>query len=121
MLVTAIYAEGLSAQKTFALRVDAVEDPFVAASEPAEPVDLLRGRPPGVPLPDGLFPNPDGDVLRYDAMLMDGAPLPGWMRIDPATGTVTDAPDAGDAISTGVLITAIDEGGRSAVAAVPSR
>ena len=119
LLVTATGGGGLSAQKTITLSIAAVEDPFVAASEPAEPAGLLRGRPFEVPLPDGLFPNPDGDVLSYAATLADGGALPGWMAIDPASGTVTGAPGPGDAIPAGVLVTATDEGGRSAVGAVP--
>ena len=117
--ITATRAEGLSAQKAFMLSVAAVQDPFVAASAPAEPVDLLRGRPFEVPLPEGLFPNPDRNALSYAATLTDGAPLPGWMAVDPATGRLSGTPGPDDAIPSGVLVRATDEGGRSAVGKVP--
>lgn len=34
-----------------------------------------------------------GDVLTFSAQLANGDPLPGWLKIDPASGALSGAPD----------------------------
>ena len=45
-------------------------------------------------LPAGLFSDPDGDALTYQATLADGQPLPSWLKFNSATGLFTGMPPA---------------------------
>ncbi|WP_207497544.1 putative Ig domain-containing protein [Limimaricola pyoseonensis] len=66
-------------------------------------------------LPAGAFTDVDAaDVLTYSAQLADGSPLPGWLSIDPATGTLSGTPDSAADLS--VVVTATDQAGASVAA-----
>ena len=62
------------------------------------------------------FSDPDvGDTLGYSATLAGGAPLPGWLSIDPVSGVLSGTPDNGDVGAYTVTVTASD-GAASATA-----
>ncbi|WP_236025116.1 DUF4347 domain-containing protein [Arenibaculum pallidiluteum] len=70
--------------------------------------------PIGYLLPPGLFGDIDtGDTVTLSAQLAGGAPLPGWLRFDPATGSFTATPARGDAGSIRVEVVATDRAGAS--------
>ncbi len=77
----------------------------------------LQGQPFAYDLPAGAFTDIDLDVagsgekLTYSATLDGGAPLPGWLSIDPDTGALTGTPDSAADLS--VVITATDAAGES--------
>lgn len=69
-------------------------------------------------LPANLFTDPDvGDSLSYSAALFDldwgFLDLPGWLQFDPATGSFTGTPGAGDQGSLDLLLMATDGAGAS--------
>ena len=66
-------------------------------------------------LPLGAFRDVDAhDVLSYSAALADGSPLPGWLHLDAATGSLRGTPANGDVGAMGVVIEATDSSGASA-------
>lgn len=64
-------------------------------------------------LPVGLFVEPANDTLTYSATLTDNSPLPAWLNIDPATGTLSGTPENDDVGNIDIRITATDSGGLS--------
>ena len=116
--ITATGTDGLTADRTITLAIAAVDDPIALGTGPVDDPAVTRGRAFDVALPEGLFANPDDDVLTYAATLPGGADLPDWMRIDPATGRLSGTPGGDDTIPPDVLVTATDEGGRTATATV---
>lgn len=66
-------------------------------------------------LPPGAFTDEDaGDVLTLDAATAAGAPLPGWLRFDPAAGLFTGVPGSIDVGATTVVVSATDTAGETA-------
>lgn len=62
-------------------------------------------------LPSGAFTDADSeDTLYYSATLESGAPLPGWLRFDPATLTFSGTPASSDVGTIRVRVTASDHG-----------
>ena len=60
----------------------------------------------------GIFSDPANLPLTYSGSLTDGDSLPSWLKVDPATGTITGtAPFTGQSIS--VRLTATDSAGNS--------
>ena len=59
-------------------------------------------------LPSGLFTDADGDELILSASLNGGADLPSWLTFDPATGTFTGTPPAGQGGDLDIVIEASD-------------
>ena len=55
-----------------------------------------------------------GAVVRLEASLSDGMPLPGWLKFDPASGVFRGVPPAPDAEAVDVRLTARDDAGREA-------
>ncbi len=62
------------------------------------------------------FRDVDGDALTYSATLIDGGPLPAWLRLGPKTGVFSGTPAAGDVGQWQLRIQASD--GQSAVSDV---
>ncbi|MCX7894106.1 MAG: putative Ig domain-containing protein, partial [Burkholderiales bacterium] len=68
-------------------------------------------------LPAGTFVDPDaGDVLAYGATRADGTPLPSWLSVDRATGTLRGTPANGDVGTVDVRLAATDAAGAVASA-----
>jgi len=66
-------------------------------------------------LPAGSFSDPDaGDRLSYQASLIDGNPLPSWLRFDPQSGTFSGTPANGDVGLLQLRVTASDTAGATA-------
>ncbi|MEF8699739.1 MAG: VCBS domain-containing protein [Candidatus Accumulibacter sp. UW20] len=66
-------------------------------------------------LDPAVFSDPDGDTMTFSATRADGSPLPNWMHIDPATGTLSGRPAQSDVSDRPVVvkITASDAYGGS--------
>jgi hypothetical protein len=64
--------------------------------------------PLGFILPAEAFTDPDGDPLTLTATLEGGAPLPGWLDFDAATGTFSGTPPAGFEGTLQIEVTASD-------------
>jgi hypothetical protein len=64
--------------------------------------------PLGFVLPAEAFTDPDGDPLTLTATLEGGAPLPGWLDFDAATGTFSGTPPAGFEGTLQIEVTASD-------------
>ncbi|MDR0716394.1 MAG: putative Ig domain-containing protein [Azoarcus sp.] len=65
-------------------------------------------------LPAAFFTDPDGDALTYTLTLANGEPLPDWLTFNPATRTLSGAPEKGDAGNLSLRVTATDTGNLSA-------
>lgn len=77
------------------------------AAEEGEPFSLV--------LPANAFADVDaGDTLTLAATLLGGGPLPGWLQFNPAIGTFSGTPGAGDAGFYTVVVRATDQSGASA-------
>jgi hypothetical protein len=64
-------------------------------------------------VPSGAFADPDGDTLTYEASGRNQAPLPTWLRFNNQTQTFTGSPNASDAGTVDLVVSATDPyGGR---------
>lgn len=108
--VTAYDDDGAAAGDSFAITVGAANDAPVVAL----PIDNQTAEEDAVfsfTLPAGTFA--DADPLTLAATLSDGAPLPGWLAFDPATGTFSGTPDDADIGTLAVTVTATDPSGET--------
>jgi hypothetical protein len=62
-------------------------------AKPLHDVTWSVSQPVTMPLPTGTFLDIDGDELRYTG-LIDRAVLPSWLKLDPASGTLSGTPPA---------------------------
>jgi hypothetical protein len=61
----------------------------------------------GLTLSFKIFNETGSDIVRYDAIMKDGSPLPDWIKVDPKTGvTTTTIPDGVDNVE--IIIIATD-------------
>ncbi|HRH77889.1 MAG TPA: putative Ig domain-containing protein, partial [Cellvibrionaceae bacterium] len=65
-------------------------------------------------LPEHSFQAPAGAVVSLDARLVNGQPLPSWLRFDPQRGVLTGQPPAGLNAAVKVEIIIRDNQGRQA-------
>jgi|GEM_PF-1854876 len=73
------------------------------------------GAPFDYEVPDGAFDDPDpGDVLRFEASLVDGSPLPAWLGFDGNDAEFAGVPAADDVGAIDVRVTARDLVGATA-------
>lgn len=66
-------------------------------------------------LPQNLFSDPDGDLLRMNVVMADGSALPNWLRYHSDTRTLSGTPSFDDAGSLNLQVVATDSSGLSAV------
>jgi uncharacterized protein with PIN domain len=112
LTVRATDEDGATIERTLTIDVGDVNEAPSAApiASQAATEDAAFSFTPGV----GAFTDPDfGDTLTYSATLPDGSPLPAWLSVDPATGTLSGTPENADVGSLAVRLTATDEGGLS--------
>jgi Ca2+-binding RTX toxin-like protein len=97
--------------------VDNVNDaPQAGAAWPAAAF-VEEGNAFQIDLPAGAFVDVDaGDVLSYSATLSSGEPLPAWLSIDPATGSLTGTAPAGEQRTLAIELHATDLAGATAAA-----
>ena len=127
--------QGASAFQDVTLTVEAVNDaPEVGVDIPGVTVEE-DGEDILIVLPEGAFTDVDGDELTFSAQLVQTesfpipgeedlvvsaiVPLPEWLSIDPATGTVTGNPPENFNDEFEIRITATDPAGLSAFQDVP--
>jgi Ca2+-binding RTX toxin-like protein len=116
--VTATDLAGASATQDFALSVANTNDAPTFSGALAD-LRVKVGTSLSWLLPSGSFTDVDlGDNLSYSAMLVDGAPLPAWLRMDSATGRLTGTPAPSDQGSVDLLLVATDGAGASASGAL---
>ncbi len=112
--VTATDRAGASATSAVSLEVVNVNDPPVLMIPPS-PQTAVEAQPFLFTLDPLTFHDEDlGDVLSLTAGLSDAAPLPAWLRFDPATGSLSGTPQAADLGVKTIVITATDLTGDSA-------
>jgi hypothetical protein len=104
---------GGTATTTFNLAVTNTNDAPVAAGAIADAA-ATEGRLFEFQVPAGAFSDPDGEALQYAATLDDGTPLPAWLTFDAPSRTFGGTPQATDAGTLSVRITASDVGGATA-------
>jgi hypothetical protein len=83
------------------------------ALRPTAQVDAQAGQSISVPVGSSFQHASDAEV-RFSATLADGSPLPVWLSIDPATGTLSGTPPQGSTASLKVLVKARSETGDEA-------
>ncbi len=112
--VTATDLAGASASQNLTLTIVNTDDAPTQAIAIGDAV-ALQDALFQLDLPLGAFQDVDAhDVLSYSAALADGSPLPGWLHMDAATGSLSGTPANGDVGAIGVAINATDTSGASA-------
>jgi hypothetical protein len=113
--LTGTDSAGASAQQTFSITVNNVNDAPTLASPVADQT-ATEDMPFSFALPAGTFADVDaGDSLTLSATLADGSALPTWLSFDAATRTFSGTPTNGEVGTLSVRMTARDGGGLSAV------
>ncbi|WP_390614177.1 putative Ig domain-containing protein [Allofranklinella schreckenbergeri] len=107
--------QGAQAWQEWALEVLNTNDAPEAGAV-LTPVAVPAGQALSLVLPAGAFVDVDkGDVLSYSATLGDGSPLPGWLRMDSATGALSGmAPHTSLDTLHALRIVATDQAGEQA-------
>ena len=90
----------------------AARSPLIAL-RPSAQVEAPAGQSINVPVGSSFQHAPEAEV-RFSATLADGSPLPAWLSIDPATGTLSGTPPQGAPASLQVLVKARSETGGEA-------
>ncbi len=61
--------------------------------------NALKGKTFTCTLPSDAVCDEDGSAIKYEALLLDGSPLPDWLSFDAKTKTLTGTPiEAGDVV-----------------------
>jgi VCBS repeat-containing protein len=105
---------GATSSTTLTVTIQGANDaPVLAAQTVAQ--SAVIGQAYSFTLPTGTFTDVDnGDSLTYVATDSTGAALPNWLSFDATTRVFTGTPQAADAGSAVVKVTATDAGGLSA-------
>lgn len=112
--LTAIDLSGATAEQTFEVTVNNVNDAPTLAGQTGEQT-AKEDNAFSFTLPAGTFADVDaGDSLVLSATLADGSALPTWLTFDAATGTFSGTPTNGDVGTLSVRVTATDSGNLSA-------
>jgi Ca2+-binding RTX toxin-like protein len=109
--VTATDESGATAQDSFTLTVENVNDPpylnkpIANQTAPEDAAFIFA-------LPASTFDDDDldspGDILRYKATLIDGSKLPAWLTFDKTTATFSGTPGNSDVGVIQIKVTATD-------------
>ncbi|MBF0160891.1 MAG: putative Ig domain-containing protein, partial [Magnetococcales bacterium] len=110
--VTATDQAGAKAADIFNLHIlPPNHAPTLQAAVSSTPQSVAQGQTFAMRIPQSLFLDPDGDLLRVTAAQANGAPLPGWLSFDADTGTLVGRPGNGDVGSLQIRLTATDPRG----------
>lgn len=83
-------------------------------NQPLSDVNVRFGKPINVILPEDAFIDIDpGDELTLTATLADGLPLPGWLKFNPDTATISGMPKVFNLGAHDITVTATDLAGDS--------
>ena len=105
---------GATASTTFTIHVQNTNDAPVAAIKLAAQ-SVNEDSAFSYSLPVGSFTDPDvGDRLSYQATLINGNPLPAWLKFDAQSGTFAGTPANGDVGLLQLRVTASDTAGAAA-------
>jgi alpha-tubulin suppressor-like RCC1 family protein len=114
--VVATDTEGLTGRTTFPLTVDNTPDaPLTGRQLPEQ--QLTEDAEWSYVIPDDAFTDDDldsGDTFAWSVTAADGSTLPGWIRFDPATHTLSGVPARADIGQTALLVTVTDSQGMPA-------
>jgi len=108
--ITATDPGGLNTTDVFTLTVDAVNEAPVLAV-PIVDQNATEETAYSLVLAEGVFTDPDGDVLTYSVKLENGAVLPSWLNFDAVTRTLSGTPDDPDMGVLQLTATATDPSG----------
>ncbi len=108
-------SEGAEAEATFTLTVDATNAAPTVGAAPLVPA-AVEDDAYAWQLPEGVFADPDGDTLAFEAKLAGGAPLPDWLSFDPATRLFFGTPGDAAPGTYEIEVKATDPGGLTASA-----
>jgi Ca2+-binding RTX toxin-like protein len=111
--VTAVDRAGLTAQASFNLSINNVND--VPVAQAIEGAAATQGQSFSFTVPEGTFVDVDaGDTLTYSATLSNGDALPDWLSFDAATRTFSGITGNGNVGEIHVKVTAVDGSGGTA-------
>lgn len=114
--VIATDTEGLTGTTTFTLTVENTNDaPLTGRPLPEQ--QLTEDAAWSYVIPEDAFTDDDldsGDTLTWGVAAGDGSSLPGWIRFDPGTRTLSGMPARADIGQSSLLITATDSQGMTA-------
>ncbi len=111
--ITATDNTGLSASRTFALSVTAVNDRPVVAIQILDQL-ASQGSAFTLVLPAGTFTDEENQTLTLSAALASGGALPSWLTFNAATRTFSGTPLQGHAGTFTIRVTANEpDGGQS--------
>lgn len=109
--ITATDSAGKSASTSFALTLADGNDTGVTAAGTLANVNWTGAGKHSYNLANDAFHFADGGALTLSATLKDGAPLPAWLKFDPATGAFSGNPPGGSEGSYVVSVTASESTG----------
>jgi hypothetical protein len=111
--VIATDTEGLTGTTTFTLTVENTNDaPLTGRPLPEQ--QLTEDAAWSYVIPEDAFTDDDldsGDTLSWNVAAGDGSTLPGWIRFEPDTRTLSGVPGRADIGQSSLLITATDSQG----------
>jgi Ca2+-binding RTX toxin-like protein len=112
--VTAMDAEGLSAQSSFMLVIAPTNDAPVLSSSVADQT-VAEDAPFSLAIPADAFSDEDpGETLLYSAARVDGSALPAWLWFNASDRTFSGTPGNADVGTMAVRISATDSAGATA-------
>jgi Ca2+-binding RTX toxin-like protein len=113
--LTATDTGGLTAQETFDVIVQARQANHAPVlSQPISSQIALEDSPLVFVIPPETFMDSDpGDILEYTVSATNGGTLPGWLRVDPGTRTLSGTPNNSDVGMIALSVRASDPFGES--------
>ncbi|TAK86930.1 MAG: hypothetical protein EPO20_05580 [Betaproteobacteria bacterium] len=113
LTLSATDTAGATASDSFAISVANVNDAPVVAHELADQ-SVEAGASFLFTVPTDVFMDIDaGDSIRLTATAAGGSDLPAWLTFERASATFSGSPEVSDIGVSGIVVTAVDEGGAS--------